>query len=142
MRNPLVESGIALAGANAHERSTMDTPGLLTAEELVGLDLSHTELVTLSACKTGEGEAITGQGVMGLRASVMGAGARSLLMSLWRVPANEATVKFMAAFYANMWSQHYSKVEALNRAQDAVRADPQFKRPIYWATWVLAGEGW
>src|SRR5690606_16904326 len=75
-RNPLAESGLALAGAN-------DGPGgALTAEELVGLDLSGTRLVVLSACATGRGTEVTGQGVLGLQASFTAAGVRSLLMSL------------------------------------------------------------
>ena len=142
-RNPLVESGVALAGANLLDPSELDVRGLLTAEEIVGLDLGRCELVTLSACDTGRGEEVTGQGVMGLRASVMAAGSRSMLMSLWKVP-DEATVKFMDAFYDNLWTKKMSKAEALLHAQEAVRDDPTGKHsaPFFWAAWVLAGEGW
>lgn len=142
-RNPLVESGIALAGANLRDPLELDVKGLLTAEEIVGLDLSRCELVTLSACETGRGEEVTGQGVMGLRASVMAAGSRSMLMSLWKVP-DEATVKFMDAFYDNLWTKKMSKAEALLRAQKSVRDDPtgKYREPFFWAAWVLAGEGW
>jgi CHAT domain-containing protein/tetratricopeptide (TPR) repeat protein len=142
-RNPLVESGIALAGANQRDPLELDVKGLLTAEEIVGLDLSRCELVTLSACETGRGEEVTGQGVMGLRASVMAAGSRSMLMSLWKVP-DEATVKFMDAFYDNLWTKKMSKAEALLRAQKSVRDDPtgKYRAPYYWAAWVLAGEAW
>jgi CHAT domain-containing protein/tetratricopeptide (TPR) repeat protein len=142
-RNPLVESGIALAGANVRDPLTFDTKGILSAEEIVGLDLSGCELVTLSACETGRGEEVTGQGVMGLRASVMAAGSRSMLMSLWNVP-NEATVKLMEAFYSNLWTKKMNKAEALRQAQAAVRAHPsgKYRAPVHWAAWVLAGESW
>lgn len=140
-RNPLVESGIALAGANV--RSLDMTEGLLTAEEITGLDLSKCELLTLSACETGRGEEVTGQGIMGLRASVMAAGSRSMLMSLWKVPDRSA-LKFMDAFYSNLWVKKMPKAEALLRAQEQVRDDASglYKEPIHWAAWVLVGEGW
>ena len=142
-RNPLVESGIALAGANVRDPITFDTKGLLSAEEIVGLDLSRCELVTLSACETGRGEEVTGQGVMGLRASVMAAGSRSMLMSLWKVP-NEATVKLMEAFYLNLWTKKMNKAEALRQAQTAVRDHPsgKYRNAYYWAGWALVGEAW
>jgi tetratricopeptide (TPR) repeat protein len=142
-RNPLVESGIALAGANQRDPLELDVKGLLTAEEIVGLDLSRCELVTLSACETGRGQEVTGQGVMGLRASVMAAGSRAMLMSLWKVP-DDATVKFMDAFYDNLWTKKMPKAEALLRAQEAVRDDPtgKYREPFNWAAWVLAGEAW
>lgn len=142
-RNPLVESGVALAGANMRAPLTLDAEGLLTAEEIIGLDLTRCELVTLSACETGRGVEVTGQGVMGLRASVMTAGSRSMLMSLWKVP-DEPTVKLMAAFYHNLWMKKMTKAEALLRAQETIRDDPsgKYRNPINWAAWVLAGEAW
>jgi CHAT domain-containing protein len=142
-RNPLVESGIALAGANVRDPLTFDTKGILSAEEIVGLDLSGCELVTLSACETGRGEEVTGQGVMGLRASVMAAGSRSMLMSLWKVP-NEATVKLMEAFYRNLWMKKINKAEALRLAQASVRDHPsgKYRNANYWAGWALVGEAW
>lgn len=142
-RNPLVESGIALAGANIRDAATAGATGLLTAEEIVGLDLSRCELVVLSACNTGRGEEITGQGVMGLRAAVIGAGSRSVVMSLWKV-SSEATSKLMTAFYSNLWVKKLPKAQALQQAQLELRdqAGGAYKRPIFWAGWVLAGEAW
>ncbi|MEL6311651.1 MAG: CHAT domain-containing protein, partial [Pseudomonadota bacterium] len=140
-RNPLAESGIALAGAN-------DGPeGTLTAEELVGLDLSATRLVTLSACDTGRGREVTGQGVMGLRASLFAAGAQTLLLSLWKVD-DAATALLMEAFYRGLWSEGLAPAAALARAQAVVRAytDESGARPYtaarYWAAWVLDGKAW
>jgi len=143
VRNPLVESGLALAGANERDSSTFEARGLLTAEELVGLDLSNIDLVMLSACDTGRGEQITGQGVMGLRASIAASGARSVIMSLWKVP-DESTSRLMQAFYTNLWQKKMPPSVALQRAQQSIREDPsgRFKAPIHWAGWVLAGEGW
>jgi CHAT domain-containing protein/tetratricopeptide (TPR) repeat protein len=135
MRNPLVESGIALA----------DGPSgpYLTAEELLGLDLQHCKLMTLSACETGLGEEVTGQGVMGLRAAIMAAGAKTILMSLWKVP-DAPTLKIMDLFYKNLWGKHMPPVKALAQAQDAVRNEQfdRYKAPVNWAPWVLVGEGW
>ena len=103
--DPMLASGVALAGA----QSTLEawgngkTPdpqndGILTAEEVGALDLTGTWLVTLSACETGVGEAISGEGVFGLRRAFMIAGAENLLMTLW--PVNDAsTADFMADFY-------------------------------------------
>jgi len=142
-RNPLVESGIALAGANVRDSITLAPRGLLTAEELLGLELPTTDLVVLSACETGRGAEITGQGVMGLRASVMAAGARSMLMSLWKVP-DKSTALLMEEFYRGLWLGGLTKAEALRQAQAEVREHPsgEYRAPLHWAAWVLAGEAW
>jgi CHAT domain-containing protein len=134
-RNPLIESGLALAGANAN------SDGLFTAEEMIGLDLSGTELVVLSACDTGRGTEITGQGVMGLRAALTAAGVRAMLMSLWKVP-DESTAILMESFYRGLLVDGLLPVEALRRAQREVRENPLFAEPIHWAAWILAGEVW
>ena len=140
-RNPLVESGIAIAGANVRDTSGFSSLGLLTAEELVGLDLSRCSLITLSSCDSALGTQISGQGVMGLRSAILGAGARSMLMALWEVP-DDATTRIMTLFYTNLWNANLSKAEALARAQKQMQADPNFAAPINWAGWVLAGEVW
>jgi tetratricopeptide (TPR) repeat protein/CHAT domain-containing protein len=134
-RNPLAESGLALAGANE------GPGGSLTAEELVGLDLASTRLVVLSACETGRGAEVTGQGVLGLQASFQAAGARALLMSLWSVP-DASTAALMEAFYRALWEGGRSAAAALAEAQAAVRARPEWSVPVHWAAWVLTGEAW
>ena len=134
-RNPLVESGLALAGANG------GAGGNLTAEELVGLDLSGTRLVVLSACDTGRGREVTGQGVLGLRAAFAAAGAGALLMSLWKVP-DASTALLMEHFYGGLWAEGLAPAEALQQAQVAVRAEPAYRAPVHWAAWVLSGRAW
>ncbi|MFZ4775987.1 MAG: CHAT domain-containing tetratricopeptide repeat protein [Terrimicrobiaceae bacterium] len=103
--DPMRASGIALTGAQVTLKAwsegkapDTDNDGILTAEEVAGLDLSGTWLVTLSACETGVGEVKTGEGVFGLRRAFMMAGAKNLLMTLW--PVNDATTAdFMKDFY-------------------------------------------
>lgn len=133
-RNPLVESGLAFAGANEGPEGT------LSAEELVGLDLSGLELAVLSACDTGRGRSNAGEGVMGLRASLLTAGARSVLMSLWPVP-DESTKLLMVEFYRQLWEEGEPPVAALRKAQYHVRAQG-YDLPVHWAGWTLAGHPW
>ena len=136
-RSPLALSGLVLAGANTPD----DAPGggVLTAEELVGLDLSGTRLVALSACETGRGAEVAGQGVLGLQSSLTAAGARAVLMSLWSVP-DASTAALMTAFYRGLWSEGRSPAEALRRAQAEVRATPGWEAPLHWAGWVISGD--
>ncbi len=103
--DPMRASGVALTGAQQTLKSWSqrkapdpETDGILTAEEVAGLDLEGTWLVTLSACETGVGEARSGEGVFGLRRAFMMAGAENLLMTLWPV-ADDTTAEIMADFY-------------------------------------------
>lgn len=139
--HPLLLSGIALSGANTSDPVSYAAPGLLTAEEIVGLDLSRADLVTLSACETGRGAEVTGQGVMGLRGALMSTGARSALLSLWSV-GDDSTVEFMKRFYTHLWRNGHSKAMALKLAQQSMKQDPKWSAPIHWAAWILTGEAW
>jgi CHAT domain-containing protein/Tfp pilus assembly protein PilF len=142
-RNPLAESAIALAGANRPASVSGERQGLLTAEEVIGIRLWRAKMITLSACDTGRGEQSTGQGVLGLRAAFLAAGARSLVMSLWKVP-DRATSQLMQRLYANLWQKRLPPLAALLEAQTSLRDDPsgEFRSPINWAGWILVGEGW
>jgi len=141
-RNPLTDSGIYLSLPDSEKADLSDTGnGAITGEELIGMDLRKCDLVTLSACQTGLGKEFTGQGVLGLRAAIMAAGAKSLLMSLWSVP-DASTRELMNRFYHYVWEEHKGKSEALSLAQKDVRSHDQWKAPKYWAAWVLAGKGW
>jgi len=103
--DPMRASGIALTGAQATLKAWSegkapdpDNDGILTAEEVAGLDLDGTWLVTLSACETGVGKVKSGEGVFGLRRAFMMAGAQNLLMTLWPV-SDETTADIMKDFY-------------------------------------------
>jgi len=123
MESPLLRSGLALAGANTWLAKAPLPPdaenGLLTAEEVSGLDLSSTELITLSDCDTGLGELHGSEGVFGLRRSCLVAGARTLVMSLWKLP-DLATAILMVHFYEHL-REGYGRCDALQLAQDHVR---------------------
>src|SRR5262249_14316022 len=118
----LRRSGIALAGANTWLRGG-DTPsaaedGLLTGEEILNLDLSGTDLVTLSACQTGYGERIISESVVNLQRAFLIAGAKMLVMNLWQVP-DEQTAELMSEFYRRI-AEGKSQAQALQQAQSAI----------------------
>ena len=97
--SPLLLSGLALAGANQRaSASATEEDGILTAEEIAGLDLTGVEWAVLSACDTGVGEIQAGEGVFGLRRAMQLAGVHTLVMSLWPVD-DEATRAWMTALY-------------------------------------------
>jgi len=137
--DPLLRSGLLLAGVS-NFRDATDKPatedGILTAYEASLLDLQGTELVVLSACETGLGQVQAGEGVYGLQRGFTVAGARSILMSLWKVD-DAVTRELMAAFYKN-WLGGNSKHEALRVAQRQVRQ--LHPDPYYWGAFVLVGE--
>ncbi len=148
--NPLLLSGIAMAGANRRAQASSGAEdGILTALEVTNLDLRGTELVTLSACETGLGVQNAGQELMGLRWAFRMAGARTLLSSLWQVP-DEPTVQLMKKFYSHLWrsgkaSQPLGKAAALRRAQLELIKENRARyrgdsRPIDWGAWVLSGD--
>ena len=122
--NPLLRAGLVLAGANAWHATGRNHPeaedGLLTAEDVSGMDLLATELVVLSACETGLGEVRTGEGVFGLQRAFVLAGAKTLVMSLWAVP-DLTTAILMDRFYVNLIDRRLGRAAALRDAQDFVR---------------------
>ncbi len=118
----LARSGLLFAGAN-NILTGKSVPegvddGVLTAKEISALDLRGLDLVVLSACQTGLGE-ITGDGVLGLQRGFKKAGAKTLLMSLWKVDDN-ATRMLMTDFYSNLVAG-MDKTEALSAAQRNLR---------------------
>ncbi len=126
---PLVRCDLALAGANSADA------GLLSAEELAGLDLGACRLAVLSACDTGRGEIVAGQGVASFQRAVAAAGAEACATSLWRVP-DEAARELMAVFYRRLWVDGLEPAEALWSAKQALRN--RRAPPRDWAAWVLA----
>jgi CHAT domain-containing protein len=145
--NPLLLSGIVLAGANQPTRVDAEgQSGILTAYEVASLDLSQAGLVALSACDTGTGLKLRGQEVQGLRWGFRAAGARALVTSLWR--SNDvATRRLMAAFYEALAAPQarvdaFRGAEALRRAQLAQIESEQrlgVRRPLLWANFVFSG---
>jgi CHAT domain-containing protein len=133
--NPLLRSGLALAGANKLVSGNED--GILTAMEATGLDLAGTKLVVLSACETGVGKVTNGDGVYGLRRALVIAGAESLVMSLWQVD-DEATKDLMVGYYKRLGQKH-GRSTALRETQLELSAKPAYKHPFYWASFVPAG---
>jgi CHAT domain-containing protein len=128
-------AGLALSLANSGS-----TEALLTAEDILKLDLSGVQLVVLSACTSGQGRPVDGQGLLGFQTAFMAAGAQSLLLSLWNVP-DQATSLLMQRFYQALFAApSISKSEALRRAQQQLRSDPEFADPRNWAAWVVVGD--
>ncbi|HKX28037.1 MAG TPA: CHAT domain-containing tetratricopeptide repeat protein [Blastocatellia bacterium] len=133
--NPLLRSGIALAGAN-QRRSGRDD-GILTAYEVAAIDLWGTELVVLSACVTGRGEIQNGEGVYGLRRALVLAGAEAQLMSLWDIP-DRSTADFMAEYYQRLLAGE-GRAEAVRRVQLQMLDSREYKLPRFWAAFIPIG---
>jgi CHAT domain-containing protein/Tfp pilus assembly protein PilF len=136
VENPLLRSGLALAGANQGDIGSDD--GVLTALEAAQLDLWGTKLVVLSACDTGVGEVRSGEGVYGLRRALVLAGAESQVMSLWPV-SDRSTRDLMVGYYKGL-SQNEGRGDALRRAQLQMLRGKAHSHPYYWASFILAGE--
>jgi len=129
-------SGLALAAANT---PTAASDGILTAAEVGTLDLSRAELVVLSACETGVGEARSGEGVLGLRRGFTASGARTLVMSLWSV-SDAGTSELMTEFYRHL--RRVPASEALWKAQRSTIARNRETGNVSWdwAAFVASGD--
>ena len=97
------------------------------------------DLVVLSACRTGLGKDIRGEGLVGLTRGFMYAGATSVVASLWNVE-DEATAELMRRFYVEMLKNGKTPAEALRAAQNSIRQVPEWSAPHYWAGFTLQGE--
>ena len=136
VENPLLRSGLALAGANLTSHPNGD--GILTALEASGLNLWGTKLVTLSACDTGVGEVRNGEGVNGLRRAFVLAGAETLVMSLWPV-SDYVTREMMTAYYTYLRAGA-GRGDALRRVKLEMLKRPGRRHPFYWASFIQSGE--
>ena len=141
--NPLLQSGLLLAGANLHGEGAREAgaeDGILTALEVSALDLRGTDRVVLSACETGLGKVEQGEGVYGLRRAFQMAGAKTVVSSLWQVPDMES-MKFMKSLYS-MKSRTYPELMqkvALQRISEA-RLRGRSTHPFTWGAFVATGE--
>src|SRR5262249_10710939 len=140
IENVLIRSGLALAGANMSRKSgrlptRLDDDGLLTVEEITGLDLTGTELVVLSACDMGIGDVPLGESLSALQRAFALAGARTLVMSLWKVP-DQHTQKLIDDFLRRILACEPG-AEALRAAQLSMKAS--FSHPSYWAAFICQG---
>lgn len=137
---PMTRSGLLFSGCNRiirHEQiPDGEEDGILTAQEISTLDLRGLDLVVLSACQTGLGDIISGEGVFGLQRGFKKAGAKTIIMSLWNVN-DESTMKMMTSFY-HYYLEGMSKEDAFHKAQDELRKDcpSQHERPD-WAAFIL-----
>jgi CHAT domain-containing protein len=110
--------------------------GFLTLGEVLGLKL-NADLVVLSACLTGRGKVMEGEGVANFARAFQHAGARSVVVSLWEVASNEA-VEYMTTFYRHL-KEGRSKSEALSLARKEIKS--KYPNPFFWAPFILHGEG-
>ena len=97
------------------------------------------ELVTLSACQTGLGKEVRGEGLVGLTRGFMYAGAPRVVVSLWNV-SDEATAELMTRFYRGIFEGGLRPAKALQAAQAAMSQDARFGAPYFWAAFTLQGE--
>ena len=143
-QNPLVLSGLILAGANHRNATAPDQEdGVLTAEEVAALDLNGVEWAVLSGCDTGVGEVRAGEGVFGLRRAFQAAGARTVIMSLWPVE-DQTTRQWMTTLYRARLTRKLSTASAVREAGLALlrarRTRGLSAHPFYWAAFVAAGD--
>jgi CHAT domain-containing protein len=138
-KNPLLRNGLLLKGAGDLLTKTdynynMEN-GILTAYEAMNLNLDKTDLVVLSACETGLGELQAGEGVYGLQRAFLVAGAKVLIMSMFKVD-DEATQKLMLKFYQK-WLNTNNLRQSFIEAKKELRVD--YPEPIYWGAFMMIG---
>jgi CHAT domain-containing protein len=143
--------------------------GILTARDVLSLNLPKTDLLVLSACQTALGDVKNGDGIKGLRRSFEIAGVRSIICTLWKVNDLSSAI-LMEQFYKNLFSLNMDKLQALSNAKDYVKKltpnklydycvknnapkeimdevaekkeeseKPPFEHPYYWAGYILQG---
>jgi CHAT domain-containing protein/tetratricopeptide (TPR) repeat protein len=142
--NPLLLSGLAFAGANRRTSAKPDeSDGILTAEEIAGINLDGVDWAVLSACDTGLGEIKIGEGVFGLRRAFQLAGAKTVIMSLWPVE-DETTRQLMGSLYREHFLNGKDTGESVHAASLQIlrqrRAKHQSTHPFYWGAFIAAGD--
>lgn len=130
-------SGVGADAAALLRGDPVGDDGVVTAAEVTRMDLRGTQLAVLSACESGTGAVVSGEGVYGLRRAFFAAGADSLVTSLWEVD-DTTTAELMSRFYGRL-ARGWSRSDALRGAALSMRR--RWPHPYYWAPFVLIGEG-
>lgn len=137
--DPFLRSGLALSGINTYLRqdkiSGQFEDTTLTSDEVLSLDLSLTEIVSISACESGLGDVQNGEGIIGLRRSFILAGAKTLISSLWSVN-DKATCELMKYFYQFLL-QGKGRSESLREAKILIRF--KYGHSFYWGAFICHG---
>ncbi len=128
-------SGIVLSqvGGDGQARN-----GVVRLQDIYAMDLSA-DAVVLSACSTGIGKEVKGEGLMSLNNAFLQTGAKSVVSSLWKVD-DYAAQELMVNFYRELTSGTITTAEALRKAQIKLRGNPQFQSPFYWAAFTVEGD--
>jgi CHAT domain-containing protein len=113
-----------------------DQDGFLRLSEVMGLKL-NADMVALTACQTGLGRRISGEGTMGMGRAFQYAGAKTVLMSLWSVSEN-TSVQLVESFFKHL-KEGKTKLEALKLARQEIR-QAGYDHPFFWAPFILVGE--
>jgi CHAT domain-containing protein len=121
------------------DRDGESVDGFLQLHDIYNLDLSQTQLVVLSACRTALGKEVKGEGLMGLTRGFMYAGSKSVIASLWKVD-DRATAELMKHFYHAMFDEGLPPSAALRKAKETMWRQPRWRAPYFWAAFVLQGE--
>lgn len=142
--NPLLRSGLILAGANRRNAAAPDQEdGVLTAEEVAALNLNGVEWAVLSGCDTGVGEVKGSEGVFGLQRAFHVAGVRTVIMSLWQIE-DQSTREWMRTLYEGRLTRNLSTADAVRDASLSVirqrRAKHLSTHPFYWGGFIAAGD--
>jgi len=139
--NPLLRAGLAFAGINknANYLGEIDTDndGVLTALEVLGLELSGTGLIVLSACETGLGEVHEGEGVYGLRRAFQEAGASMIINSLWEV-SDQGTQALMTNLYKKLLSGTPIRKAFRQTQLDMIKSN-RWQHPYIWSAFFMVG---
>lgn len=137
--NPLLKTGLLMKGAgdvlNKTKYNYNIESGILTAYEAMSLNLDKTDLVVLSACETGLGEISNGEGVYGLQRAFLVAGAKTLIMSMFKVD-DEATQELILNFYKK-WLTTNNMRQSFIDAKKELRV--KYPEPIYWGAFMMIG---
>ncbi len=128
-------SGIVLS---RFDQNGQKVDEFIRLHDIYGMNLSA-NLVVLSACSTGIGKEVRGEGLMSLNNAFLQVGAKSVMSSLWKVD-DYATLELMKNFYASMADENLTPSQALRSAKIKMMRDPRFKSPFYWAAFTIQGD--